>query len=763
MAGALNLSSEEQAQWRRARKRLAARSASNTHSNAGQSRTHLPAPLTTFVGREQEIINIANVLHGPDTRLMTLTGAGGVGKTRLALMVARQIADAFPDGVWFVDLAPLSDPSLVLPSVASTLTIPVSGNQPALTALVDALTGKRVLLLLDNVEQVVQSARHIATLVSACPNMTVLATSRTPLHVQGEWEYPVSPLELPEHDHVPDIDRLLRFEAVALFVQRAQAIRPDFRLTDDNAQTIADICRRLDGIPLAIELAAARIRLLSPHTMLQRLDHRLSLLTGGALDLPPRQQTLRNTIAWSYDLLTPDEQRLFRQLSVFRGGWTFEAAEAVKDDGINALDGLERLVEHSLVRVREQTGGESRYSMLETIREYGLERLAEEGQEEHAHVRHGHYFLQLAETAAPELWGHAGATWMTQLEAELDNLRVALTWFIEQDDEAACRLGGALYLFFGLHGHIREGRRWLETILAQSQPVPPAVRARVLEGLGVLAYMQSDYPSARAAGEEALAIWQALGERSGTAWMLHLRGRVAYETGDYSRAESTYDQALGMYRQLGDSHGIADMLNVLGVIASAVFGEHDRARSLYEESLELRRKIGDLIGISQSLSNLGWEAMETGDYRRARSLCEESLALLRKHNLTGSGGIELLNLGTLALRQGDGTRAMTLLAENIRMFQEDGDTKWVVECLIPLAELAAHHCQLTRVPSIAGAIEAIAAQTSMRFPPQEQIAYDRVIAAARSQVNVEDWTYAWDRGRAMSLDEAVDYALSDRS
>ncbi|CAN5636795.1 hypothetical protein BH24CHL1_BH24CHL1_12420 [soil metagenome] len=476
---------------------------------------------------------------------------------------------------------------------------------------------------------------------------------------------------------------------------------------------------------------------------------------------PLRQQTLRNAISWSYDLLTPDEQQLFQRLSVFRGGWTLEAADAVTGDSAGAvLDWLERLAEHSLVRVREQPDGEVRYSMLETIREYGLERLSQDGLEEQTHVRHGRYFLGLAESSVSEWRSHADEQWSAQLRTELDNLRVALNWFMEHDGEAFSRLSGALWRFYGLYGSVNEGRDWLEMALRQPQPVHPEVRARVLEGIGTLAYIRSDYVSAQTACDEALAIWQSLGEKSGIALTLHLLGRLAFETGDYPQAERYYTQSLDIYRQLADSSGIADMLNVLGVIASDVAGEYDRAQALFEESLELRRKVGDLFGISQSLTNLGDIALETGDYLRARSLFEESQALGQRHSLTSNVGAELLSLGLLALRQGEDTQAMMLLGRSIRTLQEEGDPKWVARCLIPLAELAARRQQPTRTAHIGGAIEALANRAGYRLPPQEQIAYDRVITAARAQVDAGEWAAAWDRGQAMSLDEAVDYALS---
>lgn len=763
LAEALELPPAERALWEHARQRLAVRAMTAAIPDAQPANVHLPTPLTNFIGREREIADVVEWLRRPDTRMLTLIGTGGVGKTRLSLAVAREVANDYPDGIWFVNLAPLNDPSFVLPEIATTLDISLSGQQPVLSALTAALMDKRVLLLLDNVEHVVQAALELPALVHACPRLNILATSRVPLHVQGEREYPLSPLELPDLDDISDLGQLGRTEAVALFIQRAQAISSVFSLTDHNGHAVAEICHRLDGIPLAIELAAARTRIIPPQTMRQRLEQRLSLLTGGPRDLPLRQQTLRDTIAWSYDLLTPDEQRLFRQLSVFRGGWTLEAAGAVTGESGNTLDNIERLVEHSLVRAYEEPDGEPRYSMLETIREFGLERLADEHEEERAYRLHGQYFLQLAESAMPTWRSRAEAEWAVRLEIELDNLRVALSWFMEHDVESVYRLSGALWRFFTLYGHHSEGLYWLETALGQAQPVPPAVRARVLEGIGIFAYMMSDYPVARARCEETLAIWETLGDLKGQAWMLHGLGRVAYETGDYPAAELTYNRSLAIYRELGDLAGIADMLNVLGVIASGVYGEYDRARSLYEESLELRREVGDSFGIQQSLGNLGENAIETGDYLRARSLIEESLAWGRKHHLTNSAAMELRHLGMLALRQGDDKRALPLLAESIQLFQHEGSTAFVVKDLMLIAELTTHQRQPSRAACIGGSIEAISAQIRLHIPPQDQIAHERVLVQARCQADPEEWLVAWARGRAISLDEAVEFALSDHS
>lgn len=687
-----------------------------------------------------------------------MTGPGGVGKTRLALAVASQVAGDYPDGVWFVDLSPLIDHRLVLTTLASVLGVTLAGNRPVREALTEALVHSHSLLLIDNVEHVIEAAREVGALIHACPHLTVLATSRAPLRVQGEREYPLAPMELDVVDATGG-ERFLQSEAVQVFVQRAQAVRPDFALTDDNSMIVLAICQRLDGIPLAIELAAAHIRVLSPQAMLWRLEHRLTLLVGGPVDLPPRQQTLRNTIAWSYDLLSPDEQHVFQRLSVFRGGWTLESAEAVTGDD-EVIGRLERLVEHSLVRVREQSNGEPRYSMLETIREFGLERLAVHQQEHEAYDRHGRYFLMLAEDAIPSWRTSEHTRHYGYLETELDNLRAALSWFIDRDVQLAGRLSGALWRFFIAHGSLGEGRQWLERTLPHSSSLSLAVRARVLEGIGTLAYMMSDYAVVRQCFEKALPLWEEVGDLKGIAWSHHAFGRVAYETGDHAHAEHHYLLSLEASRQAGDLFGIAEMLNVLGVLAVAE-GKDEQAGALYAESLGLRRKIGDQFGIQQSLSNLGCVAMRAGSYPQARLLFEESLAIGRKYQLQRVVETqELLHLGILARLQGDYQRAAELLAQSIDLFRRQGSLRWVVHCLKEFAQLAVLNNQPARAASIAGSFDLLVDQGNIHIFPVEQVEYDRAVERARHLIGEDAWIAAWASGRVMSMDEAVEYVLN---
>ncbi len=499
----------------------------------------LPTYPTPFVGREVDVAAVCQRLQHSQVRLLTLTGPGGTGKTRLSVEVAAALRPAFADGVFFVSLAPIRNPDLITATIAHTLSIKETGSQPLLDALKAYLRDKQVLLVLDNFEHLLDAAPRVAQLLHAAPALRVLATSREVLHVYGEYAFPVPPLALPNAERLPSLAALSQYEAVRLFIERAQAVQPSFHVTNENAPAVAEICHRLDGLPLAIELAAARIRVLPPQALLARLEKRLPLLVGGARDLPHRQQTLRSTIDWSYNLLPEGEQLLFRRLGVFVGSRTLEAVEIVcsleGDLPIDMLDGLQSLLDKNLLYQKHEVGGEPSFSMLETIWEYALERLEASGELETLQQQHANYYVALVEQAEPALKGPQQVAWLARLEAEHDNIRAALRWALDHGEmETAIRLCAAAWWFWYVHSHLSEGHGWLEQALARSTRVAPAARAKALNGAGVLAHNQADYERAVVLYTESLALQRELGDKRGIADALNNLGTIALDRGDYA-------------------------------------------------------------------------------------------------------------------------------------------------------------------------------------------------------------------------------------
>jgi predicted ATPase len=629
---------------------------------------NLPAPLTPLVGREQEVAAVCSLLRHPEVRLVTLTGTGGVGKTRLGLEVGTNLLDDFADGVCFVPLAPISDADLVIPTIAQALGIKEAGERTVADLLQAHVRDKRLLLLLDNFEQVLVAAARLSALLADCPQLKLLVTSRAVLHIHGEHEFPVPPLALPDLAHLPEGEALAEYAAVTFFLQCAQAAKPDFQATPANTRAIAEICVRLDGLPLAIELAAARVKLLPPQALLARLGHRLQVLTSGARDAPVRQQTLRSMLAWSYNLLDAQEQRLFRRLSVFVGGCTLEAVEglytALGEMPADVLDGVASLIDKSLLRPSEQEGGEPRLLMLATIREYGLEVLASSGEMESTLRAHAHYYLRLAKDAEVEIGGPRQAAWLNRLERDHDNLRAVLQWSLEQAGnkeaienersmETALRLGGALRSFWVVHGHISEGRSFLERALAVREGIKAPVQAKALIVAGHLAFIQSDYDRAEPLFQQSLVLYRQLEDQPGIAFALSLLGSVAWTKGQMAAARALTKEALAIARQVDDMERIANALFILGLVSSSQ-GEYDGARALFEESVAIHRVLGNKQGIAHALSQLAQVLLVSqGDLARVSLLLEECLALSQEVGFKEGIAAYYCVCGQLALSQGD--------------------------------------------------------------------------------------------------------------
>ncbi|HEY7034014.1 MAG TPA: LuxR C-terminal-related transcriptional regulator [Thermomicrobiales bacterium] len=636
-----------------------------------------------LVGRDREYADLVALLPHPGapsgSRLVTVTGPGGVGKTRLALAVAQGVAGQFPDGVTLVPLAAIGDPDLVLPVVARALGLRDTGDRSVDAVLADFLHDRRALLLLDNLEQVVAVAPRLARLLISCPGLVVVATSRGALRITGEQEYPLPPLALPATD-AQDIATLTVNPSVALFVRRAQAARPSFALTDANAATIADICRRLDGLPLALELAAAWSKVLSPPALLARLTQRLPLLTGGPRDAPTRLRTMRDAIAWSYDLLTADEQTLFRRLAVFAGGFTLEAAEHVTSSELRApcldrsdakpearsskldtLDLLTALVEESLLRAEEGAGGEPRFGMFETLREFVIGELEAAGEAEEMRRRHAEFFLPLAEQAEPEVMGPNQATWIARLEADLDNLRTALAWYERADPARGLRLAGSLWLFWAVRGHLDEGSAWLNRLLTAAGPTAPAgLRAQARFAWGTLAWSRGAFAEAADLAEQALALAESAGDTLVVARARFLIGRVAAAGQDWNRAQPLFEEAVAGYRAAGRPAGEGAALRELSRLATAT-GDHAAARRYAEASIARNRDLGYTWGLANALVDLARSLAAEGESDEAIALYRESLDLFWSLRDRWYLALPLAGLGRLAAATGRPETAVRLL------------------------------------------------------------------------------------------------------
>jgi len=725
---------------------------------------NLPAQTTPFIGREKEIRVIKEQLSNANVRLLTLSGAGGAGKTRLALQAAAEMVDDFEHGVFFVPLATLSDQALVLQTIAQAFGLRETAGRQFKEQLKEHLREKQMLLVLDNFEQVIDAAPLISDLLTAAARLKVLVTSREVLRLSGETDYQVPPLSLPDLKRLPPLERLRQYEAVALFIERAIVVKPAFAVTNENAPAVAEICYHLDGLPLAIELAAAHARVLPPQRMLSELSHRLSFLTRGARDLPARQRTLRGAIDWSHDLLSGAEQKLFRRLAVFVGGSTLEAIEAVcnSESELNVLETIESLAGKSLVKQTEATG-EPRFAMLETIREYATERLVAAGEEERIKERHRDNFLSLAEQAEPKLIGAKQAEWLQRLEEEHENLREAISWSLGETGAAAgLRLCGALQRFWWTHGHATEGRQWCTRVLCKAGAEKRTrERAYVLNAAGVLSYYQGDYPAARVLHEESLVIRRELGDRPGIAASLGNLGNVALNQGDYPAATALQEQSLAIRRELGDRYGTATTLNNLGVVAINQ-GDYPASRAVLEESLAISRELGNPHSIALSLSNLGHVALDQGDHPAARALLKEGLAIRRDLGDRFGIATSLSNLGLVALNESDYPAARALLGESLAIRRELGDQFGIPASLEGLAAVVASQRDSLTAARIWGATERSRAEIGAPLPPSERSGYDRYVAAARiASGDDAAFARAWQDGRALTLNQAIELALRE--
>ncbi len=649
--------------------------------------TNLPAlQLTSFVGREREMGEIKTRLAA--ARLLTLLGPGGTGKTRLALQVGSDLLEQFPKGVWLVELAPLSDPGLVIQTVATVFNVREAAGRPLLDSLIDYLKPRELLLVLDNCEHLIESSANLAgALLRGCPQLWIMATSREPLGVPGEATYRVPPLSRPDPTKVTTAQQLGEFEAAQLFIERALLSNSQFAVTDRVAPAVARVVHRLDGIPLAIELAAARTKVLSVDQIAARLDDRFRLLTAGARTGPQHHQTLRATIDWSHDLLSTPERTLFRRLSVFAGGFSLEATEAVcaggEIDTMDVLDVLARLVDKSLV-ITEELDGDVRYRMLETIREYGREKLTESGELDAVRARHLQWYVALAEEAEAELKGPDQLVWLDRLELDYDDFRAALEWSQKGGTAGAgLQLAVALRRFWALRGHFTEGRQWLE-LVASEQDAAPVLRAKALYGAGVLASLQGDFARAEAVANQSLALYRDLTDPSGAAISLAVLGGIARNRGDFLQASALLEEGLTLARQADDSWTLAEVLRGLGLTARRQ-GDNSRARVLLGESLALWRAVGDKWGLAYCLTHLGVVFRNEGNYERARALYEESLALAKELGDRNQIAEILGTLGSLALDHGDFDRATSLLEKSLALSRELGNRREIAAALGNLA------------------------------------------------------------------------------
>ena len=726
---------------------------------------NLPPQRTPLVGRHAERSALQPLLLDPDVRLITLTGPGGTGKTRLAIQAATDAAASFPGGIRFVNLAPISDSNLVVPAAAEALGIREIPGQPLIEVLQQNLRNAgRMLLVLDNFEQVAAGAADVSKIMDGCPGVTALVTSRTVLRVYGEHEFSVSPLPVPQQDRLLSPGRLLDFPSIALFVQRAAAAKPGFSLTVQNAGSVVEICQRLDGLPLAIELAAARIKVLSPAGLLARISGGLELLTGGAQDLPERQRTLRRAIDWSYDLLTLPEQKLFRRLSIFVGGCTLEAAEAVcdaqEDLGIDVLEGVTSLVDKSLLSQMGPADAEPRFTMLETIREYGRERLEQSGESDSGRRAHAAYFLVLAEEGASHNTPAEHESWLDRCDAEHDNFRAAIGYLLKSANvEWGLRLGFVLFSFWEAREHLTEGRRALSALLElPGANLVTSYSARAFYAAGILADSQLDLEAASELMNRSLEMQLQLGDKQ---WIATVEGALsvgATKAGRYTEARAHIERALTIWKELGSGSFILGLSNLANIAKRQ--GDYAIARTAYESTLEAFRATGDRRGMAGALSGLGDVAAAEGDLTEARRLYEDTLKEFQRIGDAWGAAAVLRDLGDLSCRVGDHEEAAGFYKQALATLHKLGYRRGMARVLEHLAACATYNARPDCAIRLAGAAAVMREKLGISLTPAERDELDQTIHTACENLPASEQTKAWAEGRSMTTDQVLTFALS---